>query len=187
MAAMTRSFTTGRIAILPVCVAIGALLGGCVRYEVVHYAPLTRMLDGKSELHISSYPSWFPRETSNVPFLHKTVRTPESVYFQVFVRDAEKQAGPNPHVESIRIRSFAYRRPGLEPVQLISDYDEAFWMQGQPQYNPNKTEPVPCLPGLPIDITISLTLNGVDYAFEDTMICAEKTRTGSLIVHTFAR
>lgn len=42
---------------------------GCVRYDVMFYEPLTWDLDGRNELHLSSYPSWFPRESAHVPFL----------------------------------------------------------------------------------------------------------------------
>lgn len=168
-------------------VAAALLLVGCVRYEIVHYTPLTMALDGRSELHISSYASWFPDEHSDIPFIRKTVRTPESIYFQVFVRDAEAKAGPNPHVQSVRIHSFTYALPGQPPVQLITDYDQNFWMQDQPQYNPSGAVPVPCLPGQSIEVSISLELNGTHYAYSERMACTTRKRSGLLIVHAMSR
>jgi hypothetical protein len=106
-------------------------------------SPLTRTLDGKNEWHISTYPSGFPRETASIPFLYKALRTPESVFFKVFVRDAGKKSGPNPNIHSIRIRSFTYQFPDQEPVNLISDYDHYFWMQESPKHNPGGSAPVP--------------------------------------------
>ena len=76
-------------ALVPVLLATA----GCMDATILEYQPLTPELDGKSELHISTYPSGFPGETSSIPFLYKALRTPESVYFQVFVRDAEKKSG----------------------------------------------------------------------------------------------
>jgi hypothetical protein len=168
-------------------VAAALLSVGCVRYEVVHYTPITMALDGRSELHISSYASWFPDEHSVIPFIYKTVRTPESIYFQVFVRDAETKAGPNPHVQSVRIHSFTYAPPNQPPTRLIVDYDQNFWMQDQPQYNPGNTAPVPCIPGQSIDVSISLELNGVDYAYSEKMECATRKRSGLLIVDALSR
>ncbi len=169
-------------------VLAAALLSvGCVRYELVHYTPLTKALDGRSELHISSYASWFPDERSDFPFIHKTVRTPESIYFQVFVRDADTKAGPNPHVQSVRIHSFTYALPNQPPTQLIVDYEQYFWMQDQPQYNPGNAVPVPCIPGQSIEVSISLELNGADYAYSESMECASRKRSGLLIVHAISR
>lgn len=165
--------------------AVAILLSGCVRYEVLHYTPITLQLDGKSELHISTYPSWFPREISHAPYLYKTVRTPESVYFQVFVRAAGTRAGANPHIQSVRIRSFSYQRPGVEPVQLISDLDEGFWMQGDSAPE-DRTPPAPCEPEQPITVQISLELNGENYQFEGKSRCAVRRRTGLLLAHAMA-
>jgi hypothetical protein len=167
-------------------VALALLGAGCVQYEVVHYPSITRTLDGKSELHISTYPSGFPREVAEIPFIRKTVRTPESIFFQVYVRDAERRSGPNPHVESVRIRSFAYTLPNQAPIRLIVDHDRNFWAQDQDGRQPGKSVPVPCIPGQAIGIDISLELNGVDYAFEDETTCSERTSSGWLIVHAFS-
>lgn len=181
-----RLATQCRILTAVAVAACASILSGCVRYEVVHYTPLTFDLDGQSELHISSYPSWFPRETTHVPFLYKKLRTPASVYFQVFVKDADIQSGRNVHAQSVRIRSFNYQRPGEPEVQLISDYESNFWMQDQPTYNLKKSSPVPCEVGKPIQISIALEINDQAYAFERQMICAERRRTGSLLLHALA-
>jgi hypothetical protein len=167
--------------------AVASLGTGCVHYEVVHYPSITRALDGKSELQISSYPSGFPSEVSEIPFIRKTVRTPGSVFFQVFVRDAETRSGPNRHVESVRIHSFDYTLPNQAPTRLIVDHDRNFWAQDQDGPSPGKSVPVPCIPGQAIGIDISLELNGVEYAFEDVTTCSERKRTGWLIMHAFSQ
>lgn len=175
-----------RAAMVSAVAALMLATTGCVRHEVVHYTPLTWDLDGKSELHISSYPSWFPKETSSVPFLHKTVRTPESIYFQVFIREAGTRAGANPHLRSILIRSFTYQLAGRPAVQLIADYDQNFWAQDQAGSRRDKSEPVPCLPGQPIRVSIALEVNGVEYAQQGEMSCAVRERTGLLLAHALA-
>lgn len=166
--------------------AAALLAAGCVRYEVVHYTPLTIALDGKSELHISSYPSWFPREHVDIPFVHTTVRTPESIYFQVHVRAAETKSGPNPHAESIRIHAFSYTLPNQPETQLIVNHEQTFWMQDQNQKTPGSSTPVPCKPGQSIKVSIALELNGVDYAFERAMACAVRRRSGLLVMHALS-
>jgi hypothetical protein len=164
-----------------------ALLGGCVDIHKREYAPITVALDDRNELHISTYPSWFPSETSEIPFLKKTVRTPESVYFQVFVRDAEKKAGPNPHVETILIKSFSYQLAGRAPVVLIENHDAYFWMQNNPNDNKGDQAPVPWVKGQPLTIAISLVLNGRTHELKTEMQAVERKSTRSLLAHEFLR
>jgi hypothetical protein len=164
-----------------------ALLGGCVDMRSREYAPISVRLDDRNELHISTYPSWFSSETSDIPYLKKTVRTPDSVYFQVSVRDAEKKAGPNPHVDSILIRSFSYRIADREPVVLIENYDDYFWMQGNPNHNKVEQAPVPWVEGQPLTIAISLVLNGKTHELKTDMQAVERKSTGSLLAHEFLR
>ena len=162
-------------------------LGGCVRYEVVHYLPLELPLDATHTLRISTYPSWFPRETDHVPFLYKTVRTPETVHFQVWVQSDAAASGAKPATDTVRIDDFSYELPGQSPVRLIADFDGHFWMQDQPQYNPNKTTPVPCLPGKPVSVHVSLSVDQTAYVFDRELPCAVRERTGSLLVHALLR
>lgn len=164
---------------------LAALLGGCVDVRIREYVPLTVRLDDRNELYISTYPSWFPRETSDIPFLKKTLRTPDSVYFQVFVRDAEKKVGPNPHVDSILIKSFSYQVAGRAPVVLIENYDTYFWMQDQPNDNAGERAPVPWVEGQQLTIAISLVLNGKAHDLKTDMHAVERKRTDSLLAHEF--
>ena len=166
---------------------LAALLGGCVDLRNREYVPVTVRLDDHNELHISTYPSWFPSETSDIPFLKKTLRTPDSVYFQVFVRDAEKKVGPNPHVDSILIKSFSYQIAGRAPVVLIENYDANFWMQDNPNYNTGEPAPVPWVEGQPLTIAISLVLNGKAHEVKRDMQAVERKSTGSLLAHEFLR
>jgi len=166
---------------------IGSLLSGCIHREMLEYEPVALDLDGKSELHISTYPAGFPRKISGIPFLYKTTRTPESVFFQVFVRDIQKKVGPNAHVESIQIHSFSYRIDNDPPVVLISQYDGHFWMQEQHADNNGERKPVPWVSGKPLTIDIALTLNGKDYAFKTRMQPIMREKTGSLVAHELLR
>ncbi len=156
---------------------------GCMKSTTLEYQELSRALDGRSELHISTYPSWFPREVSGIPFLYKELRSPDSVYFQVFVRDAKKKSGRNSHVESITIHSFSYAFPGQEPVELISDFDGNFWMQGSPEYNPDGDAPVPVDPHWAVQLHIDLTLNGQRYVFDESVQGAAVESRLPLLLH----
>ncbi|MEJ2535362.1 MAG: hypothetical protein P8008_07885 [Gammaproteobacteria bacterium] len=173
-----RMLALGTLAVL----AIG--LQGCMKVTVFSYEPLTRALDGKSELHISTYGSEYARTVSRVPFLWKEVRSPNSVYFQVFVRQVGR-AGRNPHVESIAIHSFSYAFPGQEPVELITDYDRNFWMQGSPEYNPDGDAPVPIHEGWYVNLKIDLTLNGERYLVEDQVHAVTREFTRPLLLEAF--
>lgn len=167
--------------------AIGAalLVQGCMDATILEYEPLTRELDGRSELHISTYPAGFPTETSAVPFLYKGLRTPEAVYFQLFVRDAEKKSGPNPHIDSVRIRSFAYQVRDEAPVELISDFDAGFWMQDQPDLAQVTHAPASFDPGGCVRVFVDLTLNGQDYRIEGDMRAVERRNVRPLWIYAF--
>lgn len=183
MAKRTTSCFVPKIVTMTAAVVFGLLLQGCMDATVLEYQPLTRSLDGKSELHISTYPAGFPRETSSIPFLYKALRTPESVYFQVFVRAVDKKAGPNPNIESIRIRSFTYQFPGQNPVELISDYNGYFWMQGSPKYNPGGSSPVPYDENWYLQLRIDLTVNGHNYFFDEKVQAGARRNIRPLLLY----
>jgi hypothetical protein len=173
-----------RILALGTLAALAIGLQGCMKVTVFSYEPLTRALDGKSELHISTYPSDIADRVSGVPFLWKEVLSPNSVYFQVFVRQ-EGRMGRNPHVESITIHSFSYAFPGQAPVELITDYGQNFWMQGSPEYNPGGGAPVPVHEAWYVNLEIDLTLNGQRYRIKDQVHAVKKESMRPLLLEAF--
>jgi len=157
-------------------VFMALMLQGCTDITYQFYGPVTLPVDDGNELHISTYPAGFPDEEAHIPFLYRRLRTPNQVYFQVFVREKGKEAGPNPNIESVKIRSFSYHFPSQEPTELIIDYDGNFWMQGQPKYNPNGSEPIPFDEHWYLHVQIDMNVNGIDYKF-DHRIDADTRRT----------
>ena len=157
-------------------------LQGCLDATVQSYGPITLPLDELNELHISTYPADFPDQLKSVPFLYKQIKTPDEVYFQVFVRAAGTEAGKNPNIETITIHSFNYYFPGQPPIELISDYEQGFWMQGQPNYSPEGSSPVPFNKHWYLRVNIDLTLNGVNYQFDEQIDADTKRRLSPLIL-----
>lgn len=160
---MHRKISIQGVGIVLVCL----LMQGCTDTTVQYYGPITLPVDDGNELHISTFPADFPDQEAHVPFLYRRLRTPDQVYFQVFVREKGKKGGRNPNVDSITIRSFSYHFPSQEPTQLIADYDENFWMQGQPNYDPGGSEPVPFNEHWHLRVQLDMTVNGVDYTFDE--------------------
>ena len=113
------------------------------------------------------------------------LRTPEAVYFQLFVRDAEKKSGPNPHIDSVRIRSFTYQIPAEPPLELISDFDAGFWMQDQPDFAPVRYAPVTFEPGGSVRVVVDLALNGQDYRIKGEMRAVERRNIRPLWIYAF--
>ena len=68
------------------------LLQGCTDTTVGYYGPITLPVDHGNELHISTYSADFPDQEAHIPFLYRRFRTPDQVYFQVFVREKGKEA-----------------------------------------------------------------------------------------------
>ena len=111
------------------------------------------------------------------------VQPPESVNFQVFVRDVDKKVGPNSHIKSIRIRSITHQFPGQEPVSLISDYDSYFWMQGSPTHNTGDLAPVPYHQDGYLQLKIELEVNGQGYQFHENVSAAERRNIRPLLLY----
>ena len=146
---------------------VSLLLQGCMDTTVQYYGPITLPVDDGNELHISTYPADFPDQEAHTPFLYRRFRTADQVYFQVFVREKGKEAGRNPNIEAIKIRSFSYHFPSQEPTELLADYDDNFWMQGQPKYDPVGSEPIPFNEHWYLHVQIDMNVNGVDYKFSE--------------------
>ncbi len=156
-------------------------LQGCAKTTFLYYETLTLPLDGKSELHVSTYPSDIARSVSSIPFVWKESLSPNSVYFQVFVREVGKN-GPNSHVDSIMIHSFSYAFPSQAPVELIAGYDRNFWMQDSPKYNPGGSNPVPIHEGWHVNLEIDFTLNGQIFTFAEQVRAAKREHLRPLIL-----
>jgi hypothetical protein len=148
-------------------VLVFLLLQGCTDTTLKYYGPITLPVDDGNELHISTYAAGLPDQEAHIPFLYRKLRMPDQVYFQVFVREKGEEAGPNPNIESIKIRSFSYRFPSQGPTELIADYDDNFWMQGQPNYDPGGSEPVPFNEHWYLHVQLDMNVNGVDYKFDE--------------------
>ncbi len=170
------------IGVLPT-VFLCMVLQGCLDATTQQYGPITLPLDDLNELHISTYPADFPKTLQSVPFLYKKIKTPDKVYFQVFVRAAGTTAGKNPNIDSITINRFSYYFPGQPPIHLMSEYDQGFWMQGQPNYDPAGAPPVPYNDHWHLRVSIDLTLNGVNYQFDERVDAVSKRRFQPLIIY----
>lgn len=67
---------------------LSALTGvGCVSVANLEYRECVHALDDKSELSISTHPSWFPAEEANIPFVYVKLVTDEYVALQLHVRE----------------------------------------------------------------------------------------------------
>ncbi len=154
---------------------------GCATFTKYEYDSHVFRLGEENELVISTFPSWFPRVKSRIPFLFKNSHAPQSVYFQFFVRAAGTTAGRNPNIESILVRNFSYEFPGQTPVVLIEGYSDGFWQQGQADYDSTKLEPVPCFEGWHVRVKFDLVLNGTAFEGEHILYAREVSKVYPLI------
>lgn len=154
---------------------------GCARFAKFEYAEHVFSLDEENELVISTFPSWFPETQTHIPFIFKSSKAPQSVYFQFYVRATGTVAGPNPNIESIFVRNFSYEFPGQKPVVLIKDYAEGFWQQGRKAYKSEQLEPVNCFEGWYVLVKYDLVLNGEVFQGEQELPAQRVTSTYPLI------
>ena len=87
------------------------------------------------------------------------------------------------NVETILIHTFSYSFGNQPETVLINDYDENFWMQGEPNYNElyADTQPIQFLPDAEITVDIKFTLNGNYYEFEGQMPSARRKGWSALL------
>jgi hypothetical protein len=163
-------------------VLITVVSTSCAKFTKYEYESHVFTLDEDNELVISTFPSGYPKTSSRIPFLYKSLHAPQSVYFQFFVRATGTTAGRNPNIESIFVRNFSYEFPGQAPVTLIEDYSEGFWQQGQPNYDSEKLEPVPCVDGWNVLVKFDLILNGKAFKGEHLLYSKEVSHMYPLLL-----
>jgi hypothetical protein len=158
------------------------LTQGCMDLTIQEYETLTIGLDEKNELEISTYPAGYPEKEFHIPFLYKASRTPDEVYFQVFIKDRERY-GPNHHIDSIHIESFSYHFPADEPTVLFSNYEDNFWMQGSPQYESEHLPPIPWNEHWYLQVRISMKVNGVAYTVDERLHATTRKSITPLLLY----
>ncbi|MDB2674140.1 hypothetical protein N9Y81_04225 [Akkermansiaceae bacterium] len=147
----------------------------CTSFTNREYRPFIRNIDGESELHISTYPAFFPKKKSTSNSIVKKLESHAEVYFQLSIRDLNKRLGPNPHIESVTIHSFSYQLPNEPKIEILTDYHGSFWMQGNPNYESSKLPAIPYRPDSTLSIEINFNLNGKTYSYEGEMKAREST------------
>ena len=167
------------IFILPL---VCALLASCGSYKELGYGPFERNLGGGNELRISTYPAGFPTETAHTPYVSSTTESADYVYLQIHVRDAKAKLGPNANIKNITIHSFACQLNDGKWVTLIEDYDQGFWMQGNPNYDKSDFKPLPWFKNGKVNFRIDFTLNGKREQLNGVMPAGEKSSTYPLFL-----
>ena len=149
----------------------------CTSFTEREYGPFVRNIDGKSELHISTYPAFFPKKLSTSNSINKKLESHAEVYLQLFIRDLNKKFGPNPHIESVTIHSLSYQLPNEPKIEILTDYRGSFWMQGNPNHERRDLSAIPYRPNSTLSIEINFSLNGETYSYAGEMKARESTTT----------
>ena len=156
------------------CIALPILFVSQACTTVTHreYTPLIQELDEKNELKVSTYPAWFPKNVGP-----GKLETHGEVYFQLYVKDRQRAAGPNPHVEAVEFHSFAYRMDDGPKTVLLTDYSCLFWMQNNRNYETRDLPPIPYRRNSRITVEVDLTLNGKRHTLQGVMPSRERRTT----------
>ena len=156
------------------CIALPILFVSQACTTVTHreYTPLIQVLDEKNELKVSTYPAWFPKDVGP-----GKLETHGEVYFQLYVKDRQRTAGPNPHVETVEFHSFAYRMDDGPKTVLLTDYPRSFWMQNNRNYESRDLPPIPYRRNSRITVEVELTLNGKRHNVQGVMPSRERRTT----------
>ena len=153
------------------------LLAGCARVESIYYPEAHWTLDDRNVVSISTYASWSSRTQASIPYVYASVRSPESIYFQLLVVDAAADTTPSPPAQSILIRSLTYQLAGAPPVTLIADFGSNVWMQGDPNHNTNNPGaeiPVPCIPGQSVTLRADIVVDDRVHAIDAVLKCESR-------------
>ncbi|MEM6785577.1 MAG: hypothetical protein AAF624_17795, partial [Bacteroidota bacterium] len=83
-----------------------------------------------------------------------------------------------PHIDSIRIHAFTYGFGDGPRTELLANYEDAFWMQGNTRYNTTGTTApaVSYHESAVVTVEVALTLNGEAYTVRQPMAATTRTR-----------
>ena len=154
----------------------------CTSHTHKHYSTFIQKLDDKNELKISTFPHWYPKTISKIPFLYKKTESGEKFYFQVYIKDVMQPAGKNHNINNIMIENFSVSVGAGEKVQLIKDYEGYFWMQNNSNYDNIKASPFAYKPSDPIHFDIKFNMNAKEYSISGEMEPTSSNRVYPLIM-----
>ncbi len=109
----------------------------------VEYEEFVQPLDDDSELAVSTYAAWFPRESVSLAPLYVRLRTDDYVALKFHVRDRNSSGNTGPRIESVHVHRLAYRLDIGPETVVLTDFRDAFWMQETGTYRDRTTNGIP--------------------------------------------
>lgn len=177
--------TLGGIALLFVLCALTGV--GCVSVANLEYWEYVHELDDKSELAVSTHPSWFSTEEVSIPLVYIKLVTDEYVALQFHIRERGTSAGSNPHIESIQVHKLTYRLDDGPEEVVLRDFPDGFWLQQTGNHDERTKMGIPYQEGSVLHVTADMTLNGENYSIEGEMPARRRISRYPIFVYYLGR
>lgn len=153
-----------------VVVVLCALTGvGCVDVVTFEYEAYVQPLDDDSELVVSTYPAWFPRESVSLAPVYVRLRPDDYVALQFHLRDRNRSADARRRSESVHVQRLAYRLDDGPETAVLTDFRDEFWMQQIGTYRDRTKNGIPYREHSVLRVTAELTMHGKHYSIAGEM------------------
>lgn len=147
-----------------------ALTGvGCVDVVTLEYEEYVQPLGDDSELAVSTYPAWFPRESVSLAPVYVRLRPDDFVALQFHVRDRNGSGSAGPQIESVHVHRLAYRLDGGPETVALMDFRDGFWMQQTGTYLDRTKNGIPYQEHSVLHVVADLTVNGERFSIAGEM------------------
>jgi hypothetical protein len=164
---MTLRNAFGVVAVILLTCALTGI--GCVDVVTFEYEEHVQPLDDDSELAVSTYPAWFPRESVSLAPVYVRLRPDDYVALQFHVRDRNRSGDAGARIESIHVHRLAYRLDSGPETVVLTDFRDAFWMQQTGSYLDRTKNGIPYRAHSVLHVTADLTVNGERFSIAGDM------------------
>lgn len=172
----------GLIALL--CALTGV---GCVDVVTLEYEAYVQPLDDDTELAISTYPGWFPRESVSLSPVHVRLRPDEHVALRFHVRDRKRSWDAGSRIESVHVHRLAYRLDGGPETVVLTDFRDGFWMQPIVTYRDRTKNGIPYREHAVLHVTADLSVNGERFSVAGDMRARRRFNRYPIVVNYLGR
>lgn len=178
-----RAFGPGMLVVL-LCALTGV---GCVNVVSVEYETYVQPLDENTELAVSTYPAWFPRESVSLAPLYVRLHADEYVALQIHVRDRKRSGDAGPRIESVHVHRLAYRLDRGPETVVLTDFRDGFWMQPISTYRDRTKHGIPYREHSILHLTADLSVNGERFSIAGDMPARRRFSRYPIVLHYLGR
>lgn len=165
-----------------------ALTGvGCVDVVTFEYEEYVQPLGRHSEVAVSTYPAWFPRESVSLAPVYLRLNQDEYVALQFQVRGRPGSRITGTGMQSVHVHRLIYQLDDGPEVVALTDYREGFWMQETGSFADRTRNAIPYREHSVLRVRADLTVNGERFSAVAAMSARRRFSRYPIVLHYLGR